>query len=88
MATNATTIKVSRELRDRIAERAHADHVSLAAAISHALDLADRQEFWSATATEHAALSESERAAYRSDATLGDDLADADDDAVTAADAW
>jgi hypothetical protein len=88
MTADSTTIKVPRELRDRIAERAQAEHVTLAKAISLALDLADEQKFWSAVTAGNAALTDTERAQRRDDGTLTDNLADADDDALTATDAW
>lgn len=88
MTIASTTIKVPRELRDRIAERARAEHVTLAAAISNALDLADGQAFWSAIVAEHSVMTKVERAAYRTDATLGDNVADPSDDALTVADEW
>lgn len=44
MAT--TTIRLSRELHDRIAARAAQRGATLAAAIERALDVEDRAEFW------------------------------------------
>ena len=88
MTADHTTIKVPRDLRDRIAARARADHVSFATAITHALDLADQRAFWSDVAVGNAALNSADRDAYVADHTLTDNLADADDDAVSAADAW
>lgn len=44
MAT--TTIRLSRELHDRIADRASRRGGTLAAAIERALDVEDRAEFW------------------------------------------
>jgi hypothetical protein len=46
-----TTIKVPVELRDRLAERARRDHVTLADAIARSLDAADAAEFWNAVRT-------------------------------------
>lgn len=83
-----TTIKVPTDLRDRIAARAHAEHVTFATAISRALDLADERAFWTQVHAENTNLNETERSAYVPDATLTDDLADSDDDALTAGDAW
>ena len=88
MTGDHTTIKVPRYLRDRIAARAHADHVSFATAITHALDLADERAFWSQVHAENANLTKAEHSEYVRDATLSDDLADADDDAISAANAW
>jgi DNA-binding transcriptional regulator/RsmH inhibitor MraZ len=41
-----TSIKVPIELRDRLSALARRRHVTLAAAITHALDIAERAEFW------------------------------------------
>lgn len=43
-----TTIKVPVELRDRIAERARREHLTLADAIARSLDIADEVAFWDA----------------------------------------
>jgi hypothetical protein len=45
------TIKVPVDLRDRIAERARHEHVTLARAIAHALDIADEARFWTEVRT-------------------------------------
>lgn len=87
MATS-TTIKVPKDLRDRIAERAKREHVNLATIIARALDEADERTFWSSVKNEHAALTDKERAEYLSNAAGRDDLADPDDDARTMEDAW
>lgn len=84
----STTIKVPRALHERIAERARREQVTLATAIEHALDEADERSFWLAVRAEHASLSDEERAAYASSGTLRDDLADSDDDALTAGHGW
>jgi hypothetical protein len=44
--SDATTIRVPRGLRERIAERARRDRVSQAEVIQAALDAADRAAFW------------------------------------------
>ena len=44
--SDATTIRVPRNLRERIAERARREHISQAQVIQAALDEADRAAFW------------------------------------------
>ncbi|MFY7067604.1 hypothetical protein ACOQFV_17265 [Nocardiopsis changdeensis] len=88
MTSTDTTIKVPRALRDRISRRAKREHTTLAAAIERALDESDELEFWREVRRHNAELSAGEREAYTSDRTLGDDLADSGDDALTAEDAW
>ncbi|GAA2294242.1 hypothetical protein GCM10009853_057790 [Glycomyces scopariae] len=44
--TDMTTIKVPVELRDRVSRLARSQHVSMAAAIEHALDAAETEAFW------------------------------------------
>lgn len=41
-----TTMKVPTELRDRVQRHARREHVSQAAVIEHALDLLEREEFF------------------------------------------
>ena len=82
-----TTIKVSRDLRDRIAERARTLGVPLAGAIERALDDADGWRFWESVRRENESLTQAERLAYlRSGGT--DDLTDADDEAISERDGW
>lgn len=83
----ATTIKVPRELRDRIALRASAQKTTLAGAIERALDDSDEQRFWADVRREHEALSGAERARYARSGTR-DDLRDADDDKLSENDGW
>ncbi|MGH3738544.1 MAG: hypothetical protein ACRDT6_23485 [Micromonosporaceae bacterium] len=45
---STTTIKVPVELRDRLAERARRDHLTLAEEIARSLDIADDVAFWDA----------------------------------------
>lgn len=45
-----TTIKVSKELRDRLAVLAQAENTTLAGAIERSLDAADDAQFWAAVA--------------------------------------
>lgn len=42
----STTIRVSRQLHDRLAKRAASRHTTLAEAIEHAIDAEERAEFW------------------------------------------
>lgn len=42
----STTIRVSRQLHDRLAKRAASRQTSLAEAIEHALDTEERADFW------------------------------------------
>ncbi len=88
MSTADTSIKVPRKLRDRISARARREHVTLATAIERALDTSEELEFWEDVHRHHEGLSEEERRSHLSDRTLGDDLADANDDALTDEDAW
>lgn len=83
-----TTIKVPSDLRDRLAERARRDNVTLAAAITKALDEAEDHAFWEQVNRDHAALNEHDREAFVRDATLTDDLDDAADDELSRQDAW
>jgi predicted transcriptional regulator len=83
-----TTIKVPMELRDRLAARAKRDHITLAAAIAKALDEAEERQFWDAVREENAHLTEDEREEYRHDSTLLDDLADPEDEAISARGGW
>lgn len=69
-----TTIKVTRALRDRLAEKARRDHLTLGAVIEAALDEAESRSFWDAVAKEHAALTPQQRAAYVPDSTVSDHL--------------
>lgn len=83
-----TTIKVPKDLRDRIADRARRDHVNLATVIKRALDEADERAFWLSVQNEHASLTDEVRAGYLSNAGRIDDLTDPDDDELSVEDAW
>lgn len=85
--STVTTIKVSRELRDRLAARAQRDRVPLGVVIARALDESEERSFWSAVTAEHAALSEGDRAAYAADSTVRDSI-DPADDAVSVRNGW
>lgn len=83
-----TTIKVPVELRDRLAEVAQRECTTLAKVIARLLDAAEERQFWDAVSRAHQALSEEERAQYVPDATLSDNLTDANDDQLSAEDRW
>ncbi|TAM70707.1 MAG: hypothetical protein EPN48_04975 [Microbacteriaceae bacterium] len=86
--TSVTTIKVPRELRDRLAEYAHREHISLAAVIERAITGAEERAFWSAVRDDHAALTDADRAAYIPATSDHDDLADDADAALSENDGW
>jgi predicted transcriptional regulator len=83
-----TTIKVPRELRDRLSALAHDQHTTLAGAITRTLDDADERAWWAAIGAENAALTAEQREGRISDATLADDLADPADDLLSETDGW
>lgn len=83
-----TTIKVPRELRDRLSALARAQNTTLAGAITRILDEADEQSFWAAIRAENALLTAEQREERVSDATLTDDLADPADDLLSETDGW
>jgi hypothetical protein len=72
----STTIKVSRELRDRIAARAAREGTTLAGAIAHALDVSEEEVFWAEVAEHHRRGSRTDR----TDGTLREHLEPADDE--------
>ena len=88
MPKATTTIKVSKELRDRLAAHAQRDDLTLAAVISRALDEAEARQFWSTVRAENATVTDYERAQRSADAALRDDLEDEGDDALSARDGW
>lgn len=83
-----TTIKVPRELRDRLSALARSQHTTLAGAITRILDEVDEQAFWAAIRADHAALTAEQREDHSFDATLADDLADPADDLLSETDGW
>lgn len=85
---DSTTIKVPKELRDRIAERAMREQTTLASVIARVLDEADDRVFWSAVEKDHASLTAEARASYASNAGRADNLVDASDDTLTAEGKW
>lgn len=86
--SGSTTIKVPRDLRDRLARRAEREHVTLARAIERVLDENEDREFWARVHREHAQLSTSERQVYVDGSTLGDDLDDVHDAALSERGEW
>lgn len=74
----STTVKVPRELRDRLAEIAKADGTTLAGAIEKALEAHDDAAFWEGVARTMSAPA-LHREAYSFDGALTDGL-DADED--------
>ncbi len=87
MTTRDTTIKVPKVLRDRIAAQAQHEHVTLATVIADALDAAEERTFWRTVREENSSLSAEERDQYLASVSSAD-LADADDDALSAEGAW
>ncbi len=73
-----TTIKVPRDVRDRLAHHARREHVTLATALVHALDRAEELDFWTAVRDHHAQGSAG--GDHLADVALRDDLADEADD--------
>jgi predicted transcriptional regulator len=86
--TSVTTIKVPRELRDRLAEHARREHISLATVIERAVTGAEEQAFWSAVREDHAELTDADRAAYVGSPSDHDDLADDADASLSESDGW
>ena len=83
-----TTIKVPRELRDRLSALARNQHTTLAGAITRVLDEADEQAFWDATRAENAFVTTEQREERVWDATLADDLADPADNRLSETGGW
>ncbi len=86
--TSTTTIKVPKELRDRLAAVARQDHLTLATVIARALDQAEERAFWSAVNSENSSLTDSERAQYRSASAGRDNLEDQTDDELGRRGGW
>lgn len=78
--TTPTTIKVPRDLRDRIAARAKQEGTTLAAAIAHALDVSEEEAFWSRVAADNARSSSGVGTSDYDEGGLRDHLEQADDD--------
>ena len=83
-----TTIKVPRELRDRLAAQAGDRGVTMASVISAALDGLEEQAFWLEVQRAHAGLTPADRQAYLSEPVVKDGLLDDDDMEISRDDAW
>jgi predicted DNA-binding protein len=86
--TAMTTIKVPRELRDRLAAQAEDQGVTMASVISHALDELEEQDFWLAVHRAHAGLTKADREAYLSEPVTKDGLLEEGDMEISRNDAW
>jgi cell wall assembly regulator SMI1 len=76
--TSLTTIKVPREVRDRLASHARRDNVTLATALLRALDRSEELDFWEAVRAHHVTHPTSSDAL--AGVALRDHLEDDDDD--------
>jgi predicted transcriptional regulator len=83
-----TTIKVPRALHKRLAAEARAQHLTLAAVISRALDDADERRFWAAVQKANDALTTEDRSERLVDRTVADDLDDPNDDELSLRGTW
>ncbi|HEV7169213.1 MAG TPA: hypothetical protein VGN49_14755 [Micrococcaceae bacterium] len=88
MTQSTTTIKVPKTLRDRIATRAQSEHVTLAAVIADALDAADERSFWRSVREENASLTAEQRGEYFHNSSGLENLADDEDDVLSAEGRW
>jgi hypothetical protein len=86
--SSPTTIKVPRELRDRLATKAHHQGRTMSELIADLLDAAEEQAFWEAVRRDHEQLSATERAERVADGTLMDDLDDLSDDEISRRGGW
>lgn len=73
-----TTIKVPREVRDRLASHARREHVTLATALLRALDRSEELDFWESVRAHH--VSQPSPHDELADVALHDNLEDEDDD--------
>ena len=83
----STTIRLSRQLHERLARRAKAEHTTLAGAIEHALDAEEAAEFWSRAAATMGSP-DAQRAARTESDDLSGTLRDGLDPAETWDDVW
>ncbi|WP_456787017.1 hypothetical protein [Cellulomonas sp. P5_C5] len=85
-----TTIKVPKDVRDRLAALAALEGTSLAGALVHALDRADEQTFWQQVHEANASMTDEQRSVQRDVgiATLRENLADDADEQISAAGDW
>jgi predicted transcriptional regulator len=86
--TAMTTIKVPRELRDRLAAQAEDQGVTMASVIARALDELEEQTFWLAVHRAHAGLTTADREAYLHEPVAKDGLLDERDMEISRNDAW
>lgn len=84
---STTTIRLSRQLHERLARRAEAENTTLAGAIDHALDVAEREEFW-LRASSTMGSAEGHTAVRADAANLGGSLQDGLDPNETWDDVW
>lgn len=84
---NSTTIRLSRELHERLTCRAKAQHTTLAGAIERALDVQEREEFWARAATTMGSA-DAPRAVQAESARLAGTLKDGLDPGETWGDIW
>ncbi len=84
----STTIRVPRELHDRLAQHADRAGTTLAGAIAQALDAEDRAAFWSAAAAVMAGVGSPPAAPSTGAESLNGTLKDGLDPAESWADVW
>ncbi|WP_421732676.1 hypothetical protein [Cellulomonas sp.] len=80
-----TTIKVPKDLRDRLSRLAEQERTTLAGALTAALDQVEEQQFWQQVRRANA---ESANAVDAGVATMRENVADRADDAISAAGDW
>jgi predicted transcriptional regulator len=83
----STTIRLSRQLHDRLAQRAKAEQTTLAGAIEHALDAEENAKFWSRAAATMGSR-DAQHPARRESDDLPGTLRDGLDPAETWDDIW
>jgi hypothetical protein len=86
--TGLTTIKVPRELRDRLAAQAEDRGITMASVISQALDELEEQTFWLAVHSAHSSLTKADREAYLREPLTKEGLLDEGDVEISRNDAW
>jgi predicted transcriptional regulator len=84
---SSTTVRLSRELHERLTRRAKAEHTTLAGAIERALDVQERGEFWARAATTMGSA-DAQRVAQAESARLAGTLRDGLDPGETWDDVW
>lgn len=83
----STTIRLSRQLHDRLSQRAKAEHTTMAGAIEHALDAEENARFWSEAAATMGS-SDAQRTARGDSEKLPGTLKDGLDPAESWDDIW